>query len=112
MLNAFNPPQASQHIQDSHHSKKNRFRIIIAVTSAMFFITIAGAAWQYQRTQPITAEQRAALTALAVKAADKTGKTRRKMWEEMKAGLEVRKVGDVRQKDFDKARGLLLQESK
>uniref|UniRef100_UPI00102C20A0 hypothetical protein n=1 Tax=Candidatus Magnetaquicoccus inordinatus TaxID=2496818 RepID=UPI00102C20A0 len=53
----------------SRHVQSHRTSIRIATAIILLLLTAAGTAWHHQRTQPITDEQRATLTALAITAA-------------------------------------------
>ena len=57
--------------------------------------------------QPITTEQRTALTKLVVQVASREGKSRRYVWEDVKRDLGVRRINDIRKGDVLRVRDRL-----
>lgn len=98
------------HLQSGQHRLTHRLRTRVAGVVVSALLAGSAMAWHDHRTQPITEAQRLTLTALADEAANRTGKTRQKVWAEMKIALGVRKIQDIQRKDFDIAREILLQE--
>ncbi len=102
----------SDHIQNKHLHRTVRTNTFLLITLAGMVLVLAGVVWQMHRSQPITTEQRQQLTLLADSAAERSGKTRQKVWSELKITLNIRRIQDITQKDFDRATEWLLQEAK
>ncbi len=104
MLNTVHPTQSARHFQ----TDQNR-RTLMAIVFIAVLLAGSVAAWQHHRTQPLTDDQRATLTGLADRAAERTDQSRQKIWANLRANLGVRRIQEIQKKDFDKARDLLLQ---
>ena len=110
MLNTVRPTQAARHFQadQNRHTLPTRTLMAVAVIAAL--LAGSAAAWQHHQSHPITDDQRATLTGLADRAAERTDQSRQKIWANLRANLGVRKIQDLRQKDFDRTQTLILQE--
>lgn len=89
--------------------KRSPRRVTKRILAILLFLLIAGAAWHHHQSQPLTPEQRIALSALVNDAARQSGESRRKVWELVKIHLNIRRIQEIERMDFDKARDLLLQ---
>lgn len=92
--------------------RPRRIALLLLLVLVMVLLAVSATSWHHHRTQPITDDQRATLTALADEAAARTKKTRQKVWAELRATLNVRRVQDIQRKDFDMAVEILLQGSR
>lgn len=99
-----NLTQISQHNQKSKAIK----HIFIGITLSILLFT-AVAAWHHHQSQPLTEAQQTQLSNLVGQVAQQTHQTRHKVWAQVKILLQVRRIRDIKRKDFDKAWGLLLQ---
>ncbi|MBF0402076.1 MAG: hypothetical protein HQL90_15095 [Magnetococcales bacterium] len=111
MSNTESSTQSFQNFQAGRYRRDARGFLQICIIIIVTSLVVGMGVWYYQHTQPITELQRTALTALAESKAARTGKTRLKVWAELKMHLKVRRIQDITQKDFGTAKSFLLESS-
>ncbi|MBF0185996.1 MAG: hypothetical protein HQM06_16625 [Magnetococcales bacterium] len=112
MPNTFESARAAHQINAKPQPTTRQTIIIFSIILTILILALAGIVWQTHRSQPITDEQRQQLTLLADSTAERSGKTRQKVWSELKITLNIRRIQDIQKKDFDRATEWLLQEAK
>lgn len=71
-----------------------RYWHALTLTAGLVVLT-AGGIWCWEGSQPITPDQRVALTAVVAQEARQTGKSRQAVWERLKRHYNVRRVDDL-----------------
>ncbi|WP_420904452.1 hypothetical protein [Candidatus Magnetaquiglobus chichijimensis] len=105
-------PEASPKRRQKSIVRRLRKIHLLSVVGVILVLMAGVGWWRYQQSLPLTEEQRTILSALVSEAERKSGETRNRLWEKTKISLKVRRLEDIQRGDFEKAKEILLIESR
>lgn len=114
MLNSLDPQQFVQHRSLSFEKRfASCFRATMIAAPVAAVLIISGiVAWNHYQSLPLTETQLVILSSLAGEASSNTKSTRQAVWERVKKDLGVRRIQDIKRRDFERAQDILILSGK
>ncbi|MBF0454985.1 MAG: hypothetical protein HQL72_09270 [Magnetococcales bacterium] len=84
----------------------NRYKIVSAALASALLLSWGGWYFHYQH-QPLPPDKHATLANQVKKRSQQTGQTRRKIWNQVKMGLEIRRIDQLQNRHYEKVLELL-----